>query len=939
MMFETSGEFGGGDGYRPYFISIQKMVLYETRNVRNSNLSNSFANLICVGKFDNFFIPNLYSCLQRFYLVGSNQTESKFRILKIDRMESKELVLVEDQARYTQKEMKELLSTIACVNRPKNPAGLVRTVSAFGILGFVRFLEGYYIVLITKRRKVATIGFHSVYKIEDTACIYIPADGPSKNPDELRYLKLFQSIDLSSNFYFTYSYDLTNTLQYNLSPHKTLIPGYKVTNPDLISSYGVSNFVNRKFVWNNKLLEPMEQLLHPDWVLYVTHGFIGQSSVCVYGKPVYLTVIARRSARYAGTRFLKRGANFQGNVANEVETEQIVFDSSVSCFKRGRFTSFVQMRGSIPAHWSQDIAKMVPKPPIGIDMADPYAETSGKHFGDLLYRFGSPVVVVNLVKKREKKKHESILTEEFVLGIKTLNQFLPPKHRIVYVGFDMARTNKQKEENVMVKLAGISEECFKKTGLFMSFCDQDKGFGRKQTGLVRINCVDCLDRTNTAQFALGKCALAHQLRALGLLSESQELEFDTDVIRMLEELYEDHGDTLALQYGGSQLVHRINTYRKTAPWTSQGNDIMQTLSRYYSNTFSDADKQNAINLFLGMFSPMKEPFPLWSLESDLYLHIKPDLRFSPGGVTGGNYGGLRTLTEWYSSRVLDALPYSAHEVHKRCKLLPCEDWDDIDAYSDLYRPRQFIPLGDLYAFKVSHSVRDFMPNFTTDFSPFSVRIRPGKRQEENSGKKSSSNKNSSQKNPSILGISSTGSTNSTSGSDSEYSSSEEMSSSMTSSSGFIGQRQAGPGQPLTFSSFFTGMKQTYGVEIKSPRKTDVMLYKRFVNFQQQLPRNANSPMSAKIVNTSICPLSAFSKDSSFSVTPPTVSKLSRDIYKNYVNRMSLGASVPAQRDLNLYSRYVDKSGNPHTKCSQQSNNFVSGPKTPNLNKSPSPRIK
>lgn len=77
-----------------------------------------------------------------------------------------------------------------------------------------------------------------------------------------------------------------------------------------------------------------------------------------------------------------------------------------------------------------------------------------------------------------------------------------------------------------------------------------------------------------------------QLRALGLLSSESELEFESDVIRMLEELYEDHGDTLALQYGGSQLVHRINTYRKTAPWTSQGNDIMQTLSRYISNTFS-----------------------------------------------------------------------------------------------------------------------------------------------------------------------------------------------------------------------------------------------------------------------------------------------------------------------------------------------------------------
>lgn len=81
-----------------------------------------------------------------------------------------------------------------------------------------------------------------------------------------------------------------------------------------------------------------------------------------------------------------------------------------------------------------------------------------------------------------------------------------------------------------------------------------------QTGIIRTNCVDCLDRTNTAQFAIGKCALGFQLCALGVL-ESPKLEFDSDCVRMLEELYEDHGDTLALQYGGSQLVHRIKTYR------------------------------------------------------------------------------------------------------------------------------------------------------------------------------------------------------------------------------------------------------------------------------------------------------------------------------------------------------------------------------------------
>ena len=143
----------------------------------------------------------------------------------------------------------------------------------------------------------------------------------------------------------------------------------------------------------------------------------------MYGKSIYLTLIARRSNKFAGTRFLKRGANCdvlsfnelnncfeklvcfntlkiyctfgclfsfvdtlnfekktlkiiilalkprvnslcQGHVANEVETEQIVIDSSVTFLEKTKVTSFVQMRGSIPIYWSQDVTKMVPKPPI-----------------------------------------------------------------------------------------------------------------------------------------------------------------------------------------------------------------------------------------------------------------------------------------------------------------------------------------------------------------------------------------------------------------------------------------------------------------------------------------------------------------------------------------------------------------------------------------------
>lgn len=98
-------------------------------------------------------------------------------------------------------------------------------MAVFVFTGFIRFLEGYYIILVTKRRKIAVIGPHSIYKIEDTATIYIPSDNSKPlHPDEQRYLKMFLAIDLSTNFYYSYSYDITHTLQMNMAPPRKLAP-------------------------------------------------------------------------------------------------------------------------------------------------------------------------------------------------------------------------------------------------------------------------------------------------------------------------------------------------------------------------------------------------------------------------------------------------------------------------------------------------------------------------------------------------------------------------------------------------------------------------------------------------------------------------------------------------------------------------------------------
>ena len=66
------------------------------------------------------------------------------------------------------------------------------------------------------------------------------------------------------------------------------------------------------------------------WVMPLVHGHWQQRTLAFASQTVTITVIARRSKYFAGTRYRKRGINDQGHVANDVETEQ-VWLSPVHC--------------------------------------------------------------------------------------------------------------------------------------------------------------------------------------------------------------------------------------------------------------------------------------------------------------------------------------------------------------------------------------------------------------------------------------------------------------------------------------------------------------------------------------------------------------------------------------------------------------------------------
>ncbi|XP_061479575.1 polyphosphoinositide phosphatase isoform X2 [Rhineura floridana] len=868
----------------PIISSVQKLVLYETR--------------------------------ARYFLVGSNHAETKYRVLKIDRTEPKDLVVIDDRHVYTQQEIRELLGRLDLGNRTKigqkGSSGLSRAVSAFGIVGFVRFLEGYYIVLITKRRKMADIGGHAVYKIEDTTMIYIPNDSVRvTHPDEARYLRIFQNVDLSSNFYFSYSYDLSHSLQYNLTvlrmpldilkteTTRTRQESFDIFEDEGLATqggsgvFGVCSEPYRKYVWNGKLLGIVKTTVHRDWLLYIIHGFCGQSKLLIYGRPAYVTLIARRSSKYAGTRFLKRGANCEGDVANEVETEQILYDASVMSFSAGSYSSYVQVRGSVPLYWSQDISTMMPKPPITLDQADPYAHVAALHFDQMLQRFGSPIIILNLVKEREKRKHERILSEELVAAVTYLNQFLPPEHAIVYIPWDMAKYTKSKLCNVLDRLNVIADNVVKKTGFFVnrpdSYCNvlrPDEKWnelggivvptGRLQTGILRTNCVDCLDRTNTAQFMVGKCALAYQLYSLGLI-DKPNLLFDTDAVRLFEELYEDHGDTLSLQYGGSQLVHRVKTYRKIAPWTQHSKDIMQTLSRYYSNAFSDADRQDSINLFLGVFQPEEGKPHLCELSTDFYLHQKDTMTLTQT---------RRSYTFWWTPGVLECLPMPYDEVtsvENRRKLIVKKFHkfdEEIDIHNEFFQPYELSSFDDTFCLAMTNSIRNKSNREETVLQRKTAASAPPP--------------------PSEEAVSSSSEDDSGTDKEDEGAASQRSTPVKMSDTGDNTKTTENVIQPL---------KDVYGINLsESSSEDDLIIYTRFVQLGHSQHKHGNSHqlLCCKHLDgvINLTHISAFSQDNIYEVQPPKVERKSVEIFHAHI-QAGKGIMQPlGKEDILLYREYI-----------------------------------
>ncbi|KAL2529949.1 phosphoinositide phosphatase SAC4-like [Forsythia ovata] len=113
-----------------------------------------------------------------------------------------------------------------------------------------------------------------------------------------------------------------------------------------------------------------------------------------------------------------------------------------------------------------------------------------------------------------------------------------------------------------------------------------------QNGVLKTNCIDCLDRSNVAQYTYGLAALGHQLHALGI-STSTKIDLDDPLADELMGLYERIGNTLAYQYGGSAAHNKVIADKQL-----HGNGLEGNVQYFFSTSslFSLLDKKTTPHL-------------------------------------------------------------------------------------------------------------------------------------------------------------------------------------------------------------------------------------------------------------------------------------------------------------------------------------------------------
>ncbi|KAG3283876.1 synaptojanin-1 isoform X9 [Ictidomys tridecemlineatus] len=429
-----------------------------------------------------------------------------------------------------------------------------KVLDAYGLLGVLRLNLGdtmlHYLVLVTGCMSVGKIQESEVFRVTSTEFISLRVDAS----DEDRISEVRKVLN-SGNFYFAWSASGVS-LDLSLNAHRSM----------------QEHTTDNRFFWNQSLHLHLKHygVNCDDWLLRLMCGGVEIRTIYAAHKQAKACLISRLSCERAGTRFNVRGTNDDGHVANFVETEQVVYlDDSVS--------SFIQIRGSVPLFWEQpglQVGSHRVRMSRGFEANAPAFD---RHFRTLKNLYGKQIIV-NLLGSKEG---EHMLSKAFQSHLKA-SEHAADIHMVNFDYHQMVKGGKAE------KLHGVLKPQVQKFLDDGFFYFDGSEVQRCQSGTVRTNCLDCLDRTNSVQAFLGLEMLAKQLEALGLAEKPQLVTRFQEVFRSMWSV---NGDSISKIYAGTGALEGKAKAGKLK-------DGARSVTRTIQNNFFDSSKQEAIDVLL-----------------------------------------------------------------------------------------------------------------------------------------------------------------------------------------------------------------------------------------------------------------------------------------------------------------------------------------------------
>ncbi|CAK1540447.1 unnamed protein product [Leptosia nina] len=434
-----------------------------------------------------------------------------------------------------------------------------KIADAYGCLGVLQLNSGescmLYLVLVTGCSSVGKVGDTEVFKI--TQSQFLPLFYQSQGEDKVSEVRKLLN---SGTFYFSWNTGKTTDNLFDL----TLCAQRK--------GKGASH--DNRFFWNRTLFIHLIRfgIDCEDWLTRAMCGSVEIRTIYVGHRLARAVLISRLSCERAGTRFNVRGCNDDGNVANFVETEQAIYvDDSVS--------SYIQTRGSVPLFWEQpgiQVGSHKVKMSRGYDASTSACE---RHFSQLKRNYGS-IYVVNLLGSSMigGSEGEATLSNAFQ---KHLND--SAHNDVIQIIFDYHQEVRGSSiESALGKFKKVVDKYYDSISIFSA---KNIDIYNIQKGVIRTNCLDCLDRTNSIQTFIGIEMLSIQLMLLQCIDKKQNVNRFEEVFKQMwinngNEISKIYAGTGAIQ-GGSKLI-----------------DGARSAARTIQNNLLDNSKQEAIDILL-----------------------------------------------------------------------------------------------------------------------------------------------------------------------------------------------------------------------------------------------------------------------------------------------------------------------------------------------------